>query len=521
MNMKGWIMGVSWGLLCSTSWGFVDGWVGSGSKERSKPKESFKLKKQEDGVARLIQAVKNCSEKAEDHSPAVRIAVEILQDHLDKPDLDPMLQTLIRKFRGKSYLKIRKFKRHYPEMVINVLKGCLDFMGQTRDLQTLEEHLVNDNLTLPFSALSEEDRNFVRECTPEGRESETYYFLLDELSKYLLGKQPEADTPEPDISSEEDDDASEEEESLDDFQREDYDLSLRENDPVWLKQIKKPITQQLASNHTPEELHQRSIDFKKSLQNKNDLPWGERFNLSIVQQLNLCHTPEALRRMNIDHEKLIKIELALGLRQRELTPKEKLQLFKAIYALDRSLEQCLLDAIFNASYTPKTSFQKVKSTIEEGGVDVNSKYKEFSFLVMAAGVCKNRGLEIVQFLLDHGADIEIADGLGWPALHNAVSEKNIEIVKLLIERGANVNAQARSLGKEYWTEGWTPLHFALNYGYFQIAKVLLANGADPNIRDDEGRTPFDLAVEKREKIENETKRRKFDEALNELRLPTP
>ncbi|MDR0740500.1 MAG: ankyrin repeat domain-containing protein, partial [Puniceicoccales bacterium] len=325
---------------------------------------------------------------------------------------------------------------------------------------------------------------------------------------------------EADTFSEEDDYSSEEEESLDNSQKEDYNFPLRENDPVWLKQIKNPITQRLDLNHTPEELYQRNIDFKKSLKSKEDVPWDELFKLSIAKQFKLHHTPEKLHRMSIDHEKLIKTELTLALRQRELNLEEKSQLLGAIYDLDRSTEQGLLDAIFDASCIPQTSFQRVKSIVEERNVDVNSKYKEFSFLVMAAGVYKNQRLEIIQFLLDHGADIEIADGRGWTALHNAVWEKNTKVVKLLIERKANVDAQVKSPGGENWAEGWTSLHFTLYFEDFEIAKVLLDHGADPNIRDDDGKTPLDIVMKIRNEIEDETERQKFDEALNELRLST-
>lgn len=83
----------------------MDEFVGYGSEESLELKESFWPEEQEDGVARLIQAVKNCSEEPEDHDSAVQIAVEILQDHLDKPDLDPMLQTLIRKIQREELSK--------------------------------------------------------------------------------------------------------------------------------------------------------------------------------------------------------------------------------------------------------------------------------------------------------------------------------------------------------------------------------------------------------------------------------
>jgi hypothetical protein len=331
------------------------------------------------------------------------------------------------------------------------------------------------------------------------------------LSEYLTGQRSEPETIPEEL------DFPSEEEDLDNC-----DFSLREEDSVWEKRIKNPIAQQLDLNHTSEELHQRSIDFKKSLQSKEDFTWDERFKPSIARQLNLYYTPEELYRMNIDREKLIKIELTVALRQREFTPKEKIQLFKVIYAMDRSPEQLTLNAIFSASYTPKTSFKRVESIIKEGGADVNSKYNKFSFLIMAAGVYKNQGHKIIQFLLDKGADIEIADDYGRTALHNAVREKNIKIVELLLNCGANVNVKTKFPGGNGWIpEGWTPLHVALDYEHFKIAKVLLAAGADSNIRDEDGKIPFDMAMKAGEQIDDETERRKFYEALNELPLQTP
>jgi Ankyrin repeats (3 copies) len=61
----------------------------------------------------------------------------------------------------------------------------------------------------------------------------------------------------------------------------------------------------------------------------------------------------------------------------------------------------------------------------------------------------------------------------WTPLHRAVIAKSEAIVRLLIERGANVNC-ARGDGK-------TPLHLAAESGEFGIAKLLIENGADVNV----------------------------------------
>jgi hypothetical protein len=241
----------------------------------------------------------------------------------------------------------------------------------------------------------------------------------------------------------------------------------------------------------------------------------------IAQQFKVQFTPEELRRMNIDLEKLLEINLLLILRKsRPFTSEEESLVDEAICALDRSPERRLLNAIAKASKTPRRAFEIVKSITETEDVDGSSVYagiykRGVSPLIKAAAVSRNRGLGIVRLLLDNGADIDSLDE--WTALYEAIREENTEVVRLLIDRGANVNLQSTSLNRK----GWTPLHEALYREYFKIARLLLDHGADPSIRDDEGKTPFDIAMEVRAQIYRETKRREFDEALNELHLQTP
>jgi hypothetical protein len=252
----------------------------------------------------------------------------------------------------------------------------------------------------------------------------------------------------------------------------------------------------------------------------DDQCWGKLF--TITQQLKTNYTLKEIRRMNIDLKRLFQIDICIALPpERKWTSEEDSLLDEAILTLDRSPEQRLLDAIGSADEDPEEAFEIVKSIIETEGVDVNLPYKgirlkESLFLHRAAAVNQDKGLEIVRFLLDHGANIDILNK-GETALHRAVQQRNIEIVKLLIDRGANVNMQTR----QYDIDGWTSLHLALDYEYFKIAKVLLASGANSNIRNDKGEMPFDMAMKAGEQIDDETERRKFYEALNELHLQTP
>ena len=121
----------------------------------------------------------------------------------------------------------------------------------------------------------------------------------------------------------------------------------------------------------------------------------------------------------------------------------------------------------------------------------------------------NGHLDVARFLLDHGAKINAADFYGRTPLWAAVDLRNmdldhgndlgvdrapvIDFIKLLVERGADVNARTKevhpgrrwlySLGDVSWVDmtGQTPFLRAALSGDTITMRYLLEHGADPNI----------------------------------------
>ncbi|XP_030610864.1 poly [ADP-ribose] polymerase tankyrase-2-like [Archocentrus centrarchus] len=104
-------------------------------------------------------------------------------------------------------------------------------------------------------------------------------------------------------------------------------------------------------------------------------------------------------------------------------------------------------------------------------------------LHLAAGY---NNLEVAEYLLQHGAEVNSQDKGGLIPLHNAASYGHVDVAALLIKYDACVNA----------TDKWafTPLHEAAQKGRTQLCALLLAHGADPTLRNQEGQSPLDLVT---------------------------
>lgn len=104
--------------------------------------------------------------------------------------------------------------------------------------------------------------------------------------------------------------------------------------------------------------------------------------------------------------------------------------------------------------------------------------------------------EIAGMLLDAGADINARNrhkefGPGNSPLSAAVYQDRRDVVRLLIERGADLNQGDDA--------NWRPLHLAVANGRLETARMLLEAGASTNVRTEEApglrlssKTPLDL-----------------------------
>ena len=97
-------------------------------------------------------------------------------------------------------------------------------------------------------------------------------------------------------------------------------------------------------------------------------------------------------------------------------------------------------------------------------------------------------VEIVKALIDAGADVDVRERDNATALHVAERNKNEEIVEILLKAHADPNVTTSS-----W--GFTPLMHASMSGYVGIVRLLLAAGAKPDLKDKQGKTALDLAKE--------------------------
>ncbi|KAJ7922682.1 ankyrin repeat-containing domain protein [Mycena leptocephala] len=122
----------------------------------------------------------------------------------------------------------------------------------------------------------------------------------------------------------------------------------------------------------------------------------------------------------------------------------------------------------------------------ERGADVNTRAGDFG---TALNIASHYGdYELARLVIEHGAKLSVPKRWKGPCypvapLYEAASKGHIDICRLLLERGADVN--------EKETDGYTALHVASDQ--YAIWRLLLEHGADVNLKTKDGWTALHAA----------------------------
>ena len=159
-------------------------------------------------------------------------------------------------------------------------------------------------------------------------------------------------------------------------------------------------------------------------------------------------------------------------------------------------------------------FDNVYNCIEKDKVDVNQRDDDTGNPPLVVAVEENQ-IEIVKLLLNRGADVNVKD---WTSKNTALDiseQKGFKpISELLQQRGAKYSSgssfhlaakngdivsieemlsKKQDINEVDAGKGWTALHYAVNYGQKHLVEYLIIKGADVNKKDFLGKNnPIDV-----------------------------
>ncbi|TNN59737.1 Histone-lysine N-methyltransferase EHMT2 [Liparis tanakae] len=112
----------------------------------------------------------------------------------------------------------------------------------------------------------------------------------------------------------------------------------------------------------------------------------------------------------------------------------------------------------------------------QAGAQVDAQDKDRRTPLLEAII--NNHIEVAHYLIQSGATVYHVEEDGYTGLHHAAKLGNLEIVNMLLETGqVDVNAQDNG--------GWTPIIWSAEHKHVDVIKVLLNRGADVTISDKE------------------------------------
>lgn len=140
----------------------------------------------------------------------------------------------------------------------------------------------------------------------------------------------------------------------------------------------------------------------------------------------------------------------------------------------KSMANSKIDEMYDAIYDGDCT--KIDTLVSAGlSVDTRVQGDQWNFLHMAlVSITIPPDPDVIRHLIDIGVDVNARDRCLWTPLHYAVRTKNRQVVKMLIDAGADVDPVN--------DEGISPLHQCLLVQLcdLEVVEMLLAAGADPD-----------------------------------------
>lgn len=90
----------------------------------------------------------------------------------------------------------------------------------------------------------------------------------------------------------------------------------------------------------------------------------------------------------------------------------------------------------------------------------------------ASFAVKQNNLDLLKQIIKYGGDVTLLNNTGTTALHAAISDENTEVVKFLLERGADIDKADQ--------HGWTPRAMAEYQGHEEIKGLFQTEGQSRN-----------------------------------------
>jgi ankyrin repeat protein len=148
-----------------------------------------------------------------------------------------------------------------------------------------------------------------------------------------------------------------------------------------------------------------------------------------------------------------------------------------IFALVAVLSSCI--SMIHRSIE-RGDLPRIREEVDNGESLEATDYRDQTPLIMAAEYGE---MEIVRYLVEQGANVNattpVGDGEQTP-LRKAIERGDYEMVRFLVQNGAEVNQENQF--------GWTPLMTAARTGNIEIMRYMLDEGADPTARTESGQT---------------------------------